>query len=144
MKYIVDDFNLSDLQAKLQDFLSKNYQNKYYKRIKKKIFAYINLCKEFFLKTKSLLKDLIKKYFKNKFSTFYYWANKILLAYANNNFEDLLLKSTIPNNINYQYSNGVRENICDLYFEYCNKHAGGVLSLFYNLKKRNSWRRIKK
>ncbi len=48
MKYIVDDFNLSDLQAKLQDFLSKNYQNKYYKRIKKKIFAYINLCKEFF------------------------------------------------------------------------------------------------
>ncbi len=135
MKYIVDDFNLSDLQAKLQDFLSKNYQNKYYKRIKKKIFSYINLCKEFFLKTKSLLKDLIKKYFKNKFSTFYYWANKILLAYANNNFEDLLLKSTIPNNINYQYSNDVRENICDLYFEYCNKHAGGVLSLFYNLKK---------
>ncbi len=76
-----------------------------------------------FFETKLLLKDLIKKYFKNKFSTFYYWANKILLAYANNNFEDLLLKSTIPNNINYQYSNDVRENICDLYFEYCNKHG---------------------
>ncbi|WP_310612904.1 DDE-type integrase/transposase/recombinase [Spiroplasma citri] len=53
-----------------------------------------------------MLKDLIKKYFKNKFSTFYYyWANKILIAF------------------------------CDLYFEYCNKHAGGFLSLFYNLKK---------
>ncbi len=78
MKYIVNDFNLSDLQAKLQDFLSKNYQNKYYKRIKK-IFAYINLCKDFFLKIKSLLKDLIKKYFKNKFSTFYYWENKIII-----------------------------------------------------------------
>ncbi len=135
MKYIINNSNLSDLQAKLQDFLSKNHQNKYYKRIKKKIFAYINLCKEFFLETKLLLKDLIKKYFKNKFSTFYYLANKILLAYANNNFEDLLLKSTVPNNINYQYSNDVRENICDLYFEYCEKHAGGVLSLYYNLKK---------
>ncbi|WP_348736097.1 hypothetical protein [Spiroplasma endosymbiont of Ammophila pubescens] len=50
MKYIINDSNLSDLQAKLQDLLSKNYQNKYYKRIKKKIFAYINLCKEFFWK----------------------------------------------------------------------------------------------
>ncbi|WP_338988670.1 hypothetical protein [Spiroplasma endosymbiont of Seladonia tumulorum] len=37
MKYIINDFNLSDLQAKLQYFLSKNYQNKYYKKIKKKI-----------------------------------------------------------------------------------------------------------
>ncbi len=135
MKYIINNSNLSDLQAKLQDFLSKNYQNKYYKKIKTKIFAYINLCKEFFLETKLLLKDLIKKYFKNKFSTFYYWANKILLVYANNNFEDLLLKSTVPNNINYQYSNDVRENICDLYFEYSDKRAGGVLSLYYNLKK---------
>ncbi len=70
MKYIINNSNLSDLQAKLQDFLSKNNQNKYYKRIKKKIFAYINLCKEFFLKTKLLLKDLIKKYFKNKFFNF--------------------------------------------------------------------------
>ncbi|WP_348735502.1 hypothetical protein [Spiroplasma endosymbiont of Ammophila pubescens] len=72
MKYIINNSNLSDLQAKSQDFLSKNYKNKYYKRIKTKIFAYINLCKDFFLETKLLLKDLIKKYFKNKFSTFYY------------------------------------------------------------------------
>ncbi|WP_348736290.1 hypothetical protein [Spiroplasma endosymbiont of Ammophila pubescens] len=48
MKYIINNSNLGDLQAKLQDFLSKNYKNKYYKRIKTKIFAYINLCKEFF------------------------------------------------------------------------------------------------
>ncbi len=136
MKYIINNSNLSDLPAKLQDFLSKNHQNKYYKRIKKKIFAYINLCKYFFLETKLLLKESIKKYFKNKFLTFYYWANKILLAYENNNFENLLLKSTFPNSINYQYSNDFSENICDLYFKYCDKHArGGVLSLFYNLKK---------
>ncbi len=82
-----------------------------------------------------LLKDLIKKYFKNKFSNFYYLANKILLAYLNNNFEDLLLKSTVPNNINYQYSEDTRKNICDLYFEYSDKRAGGVLYLYYNLKK---------
>ncbi|WP_374696760.1 hypothetical protein [Spiroplasma endosymbiont of Polydrusus formosus] len=31
MKYIINDSNLSDLQAKLQDFLSKNYKNKYFK-----------------------------------------------------------------------------------------------------------------
>ncbi len=92
MIYIINNSNLSDLQAKLQHFLSKNYKNKYYKIIKIKIFAYINLCKEFFLETKLLLKDLIKKYFKNKFSTFYYWANKFLLAYASKNFKDLLLK----------------------------------------------------
>ncbi len=78
---------------------------------------------------------MIKKYFKNKFSTFYYWANKILVAYENNNFKELLLKSTVPNNINYQYSEDTRKNICDLYFEYCDKHAVGVLSLYYNLKK---------
>ncbi len=70
MKYIINDFNLSDLQAKFQDFLSKNYQNKYYKRIKKKIFAYINLCKEFFLETKLLLKDLIKNILKINFQLF--------------------------------------------------------------------------
>ncbi|UZQ29827.1 MAG: hypothetical protein OHM56_11975 [Spiroplasma phoeniceum] len=64
MKYIINNFNLSDLQAKLRDFLSKKHQNKYYKRIKKKIFAYINLCKEFFIETNLLLKDLIKKIFK--------------------------------------------------------------------------------
>ncbi|WP_204305208.1 DDE-type integrase/transposase/recombinase [Spiroplasma citri] len=81
------------------------------------------------------MKDLIKKYFKNKFSTFYYWANKILIAYKNNDFDELLLKSTLPHNINYQYSDSIRKIICDLYFEYCNKHAVAVLSLFYNLKK---------
>ncbi|AAA85012.1 putative transposase [Spiroplasma phage C74] len=134
MKYIINNFNLFDLQAKLKNFLSKNYKNKYYKRIKQKIFSYINLCNDYY-NGNFLLKDLIKKYFKNKFSTFYYWANKILIAYKSNDFAELLLKSTIPNNINYQYSNDVRQNICDLYFKYCNKHAGGVLSLFYNLKK---------
>ncbi|AXF96684.1 hypothetical protein [Spiroplasma phoeniceum] len=143
MKYIINNFNLFDLQAKLKSFLSKNYKNKYYKRIKQKIFSYINLCNNYY-NGNFLLKDLIKKYFKNKFSTFYYWANKILIAYKNNDFAELLLKSTIPNNINYQYSDDIRKIICDLYFEYCNKHAVGVLSLFYNLKKKNSWRRIKK
>ncbi|WFG97161.1 hypothetical protein M0C40_03955 [Spiroplasma citri] len=64
-----------------------------------------------------------------------FWANKILIAYKNNDFDELLLKSTLPHNINYQYSNHIRKNICDLYFEYCNKCAGGALSLFYNLKK---------
>ncbi len=49
MNYIINNSNSSDLQAKLQYFLNKNHQNKYYKRIKKKIFAYINLCKDFFL-----------------------------------------------------------------------------------------------
>ncbi|ALA97686.1 Spiroplasmavirus-related protein [Spiroplasma kunkelii CR2-3x] len=136
MKYIINNFNLFDLQAKFKNFLSKNYKNKYYKKIKQKIFSYINLCNDYYINNdKFLLKDLIKKYFKNKFSTFYYWANRILIAYKNNDFNKLLLKSTIPNNINYQYSKDVRQNICNLYFEYCNKCAGGVLSLFYNLKK---------
>ncbi|WP_281268830.1 hypothetical protein [Spiroplasma phoeniceum] len=40
MKYIINNFNLFDLQAKLKIFLSKNYKNKYYKRIKQKIFSY--------------------------------------------------------------------------------------------------------
>ncbi|WP_204305209.1 hypothetical protein [Spiroplasma citri] len=38
MKYIINNFNLFDLQAKLKNFLSKNYKNKYYKRIKQKYF----------------------------------------------------------------------------------------------------------
>ncbi len=86
MKYIINNYNLSDLQAKFQDFLSKNCQNKYYKRIETKIFAYINLCKNSFLENKLLLKYLIKKYFKNKFSIFLLLSKKMLLAYTNNNF----------------------------------------------------------
>ncbi len=41
MKYIINDSNLSDLQAKLQNFLIKNCQNKYYKRIKKYLYILI-------------------------------------------------------------------------------------------------------
>ncbi|AXF95768.1 hypothetical protein [Spiroplasma phoeniceum] len=48
MKYIINNFNLFDLQAKLKNFLSKNYKNKYYKRIKQKIFSYINLCNDYY------------------------------------------------------------------------------------------------
>ncbi|ALA97382.1 Spiroplasmavirus-related protein [Spiroplasma kunkelii CR2-3x] len=72
MKYIINNFNLFYLQVKLKNFLSKNYKNKYYnKRIKQKIFSYINLCNDYYVNSgKFLSKDLIKKYFKNKFSTF--------------------------------------------------------------------------
>ncbi len=48
MEYIINNSNLSYLQVKSQDFLSKNYKNKYYKIIKTKILAYINLCQGFF------------------------------------------------------------------------------------------------
>ncbi|WP_339024065.1 hypothetical protein [Spiroplasma endosymbiont of Agriotes lineatus] len=45
-----------------------------------------------------------------------------------------MFKTTKPQNLNYQYSLNSRKKVCDLYFDYKNLQAGGMWSLFNNLK----------
>ncbi|WP_342264311.1 integrase core domain-containing protein [Spiroplasma endosymbiont of Clivina fossor] len=133
MKYIISQADLADLKAKIQSWLSANCRNPYYYKTKKRITAYLNLCTYFYIEETTLTK-LIKKYFKNATKTFYRWAQKIMTAYYSDNLDLLLFKTTKPQNLNYQYSLNSREKVCDLYFDYKNLQAGGMWSLFNNLK----------
>ncbi|WP_215825684.1 hypothetical protein [Spiroplasma endosymbiont of 'Nebria riversi'] len=133
MKYIISQADLADLKAKVQSWLIANCRNPYYYKNKKRITAYLNLCTYFYIEETTLTK-LIKKYFKGATKTFYRWAQKIMTAYYSDNLNLLLFKTTKPQNLNYQYSLNSRKKVCDLYFDYKNLQAGGMWSLFNNLK----------
>lgn len=133
MKNIILQKHLADLKAKIHFWLKTNYNKKYYSRIKKRIFSYLNLCNQFYIEQITLNK-LIKIHFKGAKNTFYNWSNKILKAYLNNDFNILLYKYQKPNKLNYQYNLKIQQKICDLYYSYQNIQAGGIWSLFNNLK----------
>lgn len=133
MKYIISRNDFPDLQAKIKYFLSQNYKNKYYKKLKSKIMSYLSLCSDYYVLNLTL-KVLIKKYFKGVKKTFYNWSKKILEAYKTNCFSDLNLKYCAPKKIYYRYDLQLREKICDYYYGYRNITAGGALALFHDIK----------
>ncbi|WP_342262409.1 MULTISPECIES: DDE-type integrase/transposase/recombinase [unclassified Spiroplasma] len=132
MKYIIAENQLSDLEARLQCWLKGFYRDKNYHKTKKRINNYLNLCKQFYTE-KNTLKSLIKKHFHNIDITFYRWAKKIITGYYENNFSNLIIKSTKPLNPHYQFNIESRKKICDLFYKYKNIKAGGVWSLYNNL-----------
>ncbi|WP_342263151.1 integrase core domain-containing protein [Spiroplasma endosymbiont of Dromius quadrimaculatus] len=133
MKYVICQADLADLKAKVQSWLRTIYNHKHYHKTKKRVTSYLNLCNQFYLEPITLNK-LVKKHFHSTRNTFYQWANKILTAYQNDDFNSLIFKYKKPNKISYQYDLNSREKVCDLYFDYRNIQAGGMWSLFNNLK----------
>ncbi|WP_339024445.1 hypothetical protein [Spiroplasma endosymbiont of Agriotes lineatus] len=111
------------------------FRPQHYHKTKKRVTSYLNLCNQFYLEPITLNK-LVKKHFHGAWNTFYQWASKILTAYAyqNDDFNSLIFKYKKPNKISHQYDLNSREKICDLYFDYKNIQAGGMRSLFNNLK----------
>ncbi|WP_342263874.1 hypothetical protein [Spiroplasma endosymbiont of Clivina fossor] len=100
MKYVICQADLADLKAKVQSWLRTIYNHKHYHKTKKRVTSYLNLCNQFYLEPITLNK-LVKKHFHSTRNTFYQWANKILTAYQNDDFNSLIFKYKKPNKISY-------------------------------------------